>query len=135
MENGNFIEKLASQFGQTATVKNVYGEPVKTGEKTIIPVARIAYGLGGGYGQGNKNKRHLVYDDTLKRTEGPGAEGAGGGGGLYARPAGVYEVTSAGTRFIPANNAKKFLAGVMVGFLLRALFNSGSKRKNRLIKQ
>ena len=51
MENGNFLEKMASQFGQNASVKNVYGEPVRAGEKIIIPVARIAYGLGGGYGQ------------------------------------------------------------------------------------
>jgi uncharacterized spore protein YtfJ len=118
MENGNFIEKLASQFGQSATVKNVYGEPVKTGDKTIIPVARIAYGLGGGYGQGNKKRKHLGYDDSLKLSEGPGAEGAGGGGGLYAKPAGVYEVTSAGTRFIPVNNTRPFLAGSVVGFLV-----------------
>src|SRR6476469_9860395 len=128
MENGNFIEKLASQFGQNASVKNVYGEPVKTGDKTIIPMARIAYGLGGGFGQGNKKIRHSVYNDTIKRTEGPDAEGAGGGGGLYAKPAGVYEVTAAGTRFIPANNTSQFLAGVVVGFLLKAWFNLGSKR-------
>ena len=54
METGNFIEKLASQFGQNASVKNVYGDPIQAGNKTIIPVARIAYGLGGGYGQGDK---------------------------------------------------------------------------------
>lgn len=39
MENENFIEKLASQFGQNASVKNVYGDPVQVGNKTIIPVA------------------------------------------------------------------------------------------------
>jgi len=65
MENGNFIEKLASQFGQSASVKNVYGEPIQAGDKTIIPVAQIAYGLGGGYGQGNKRKRpNMSADNT-----------------------------------------------------------------------
>ena len=127
MENGNFIEKLASQFGQNASVKNVYGEPVKAGEKTIIPVARIAYGLGGGYGQATKNKQ-LKYDDNQKRLEGPDGEGAGGGGGLYAQPAGVYEITSARTRFIPANNTRPLLLGIAIGLLIKACFNSKRKK-------
>ena len=92
MENGNFIEKLASQFGQSASVKNVYGEPVQAGDKTIIPVAQIAFGLGGGYGQGNKKKKpNLPADNTntaSNEKEDNIGQGAGGGGGLYARPKG-----------------------------------------------
>lgn len=130
MENGNFIEKLASQFGQNATVKNVYGEPVMAGDRTIIPVAQIAYGLGGGYGQGNKKSKHLQYDDTLKRLQGPDAEGAGGGGGLYAKPAGVYEITSTRTRFIPASNTKPLLLGIAIGFLVKSWLGSKQKHKN-----
>jgi uncharacterized spore protein YtfJ len=131
MENGNFIEKLASQFGQNASVKNVYGDPVRAGDKTIIPVARIAYGLGGGYGQGNKRNKNLQPDKSLEQLDGPDAKGAGGGGGLYARPAGVYEVTSTSTRFIPASNTGQLLIGVVVGFLIKGWFNS--KRKNKKI--
>src|SRR5438128_951662 len=56
MENENFLEKVANQLGQSASVKNVYGTPVIVGNKTIIPVSRIALGFGGGYGQGNKPK-------------------------------------------------------------------------------
>jgi uncharacterized spore protein YtfJ len=41
MSNENFLEKLATQFSQSASVKNVYGEPVQAGDKTIIPVAQI----------------------------------------------------------------------------------------------
>ena len=52
MENINFLENLAQRLGQTATVKNVYGDPVVAGDKTIIPVAQIIYGFGGGYGYG-----------------------------------------------------------------------------------
>lgn len=131
METGNFIEKLASQFGQNASVKNVYGDPIQAGNKTIIPVARVAYGLGGGYGQGNKKNKRLEFDESLKRLGGHDAEGAGGGGGLYARPAGVYEVTSTSTRFIPATNTRKLLIGFVVGFLVKGWFNS--KRKNKKI--
>lgn len=45
MENANFIENIATRLGQSATVKNVYGEPVVAGDKTIIPVAQVALGL------------------------------------------------------------------------------------------
>lgn len=31
-------------FIENTTIKNVYGEPVRAGDKTIIPVAQIAYG-------------------------------------------------------------------------------------------
>lgn len=38
MENENFIENIATRLGQVASVKNVYGEPIVAGDKTIIPV-------------------------------------------------------------------------------------------------
>lgn len=126
MENGSFIEKLASQFGQSASVKNVYGEPVQAGDKTIIPVAQIAFGLGGGYGQGNNNKRpNLPADNTngaSNEKEDNIGHGAGGGGGLYARPKGVYEITANSTRFIPANSTRQILMGIAIGFLIKAWF-------------
>ena len=128
MENENFLEKLASQFGQNASVKNVFGEPVQAGDKIIIPVARIAYGLGGGYGQGYKKNKRLQTDEDLKQSDGPAGEG-GGGGGMYAKPQGVYEVTSASTTFIPIISTKQLLIGVAVGFLVRGWFYS--KRRNK----
>ena len=118
----NFIEKLASQFGLSASVKNVFGEPIRVGEKTIIPVAQIGYGLGGGYGQqgkidttGGTGKAEQVSVPPDK----DGNEGAGGGGGMYAKAKGVYEVTPSSTRFIPANNLTPLLVGICIGFILR----------------
>ncbi|MBO9201570.1 MULTISPECIES: GerW family sporulation protein [Niastella] len=121
MGTDNFIEKLASQFGQSATVKNVYGEPVHSGNKTIIPVAQIAYGCGGGYEQGKKKLNQLkepinTTDDTME-------EGAGGGGGMYAKAKGVYEITPTCTRFIPASGHKILVTGLLIGFVLRGLFS------------
>lgn len=128
MENDNFIEKLASQFGQNATVKSVFGEPVTAGDKTIIPVAKIAYGLGGGHGQGmKKSMRSQTADAAL--SDMPPTEGTGGGGGLYATPKGVYEITSTGTRFIPAHTAKPLLIGLAVGMLARGFFHA--RRRHR----
>ncbi|MDQ3846282.1 MAG: hypothetical protein M3342_20070 [Bacteroidota bacterium] len=121
MENGNFIEKLAAQFSQNASVKNVFGGPIQAGEKTIIPVAQIAYGLGGGYGQG-KGKKVSKSGEAPLNDDGANGEGAGGGGGMYAKPKGVYEITATSTRFIPANSTRLLLLGLGIGFLLRGWF-------------
>jgi uncharacterized spore protein YtfJ len=126
MANENFIEKLAAQLGQSASVKNVYGEPIQAGDKTIVPVAQIAYGFGGGYGHGkNKMKQQTEPAET---NQGVG-EGAGGGGGIMAKPKGVYEITPTSTRFIPASGTKIWVAGLVSGFILRGLLFSRKKNK------
>jgi len=118
MENENFVEKLAAQFGQNASVKNVFGDPVQAGDKTIIPVAQIAYGLGGGYGKG-KGKMNSQNEAGLPDK----GEGAGGGGGMVAKPKGVFEITPRCTRFVPASGTKILVTGLVIGFLLRGLFS------------
>jgi uncharacterized spore protein YtfJ len=45
------LGSLAESLRESAAVEKVYGEPVEAHGKTIIPVARIAYGLGRGYGK------------------------------------------------------------------------------------
>lgn len=117
MNNENFVEKLAAQFGQSATVKNIYGEPIHAGDKTIIPVAQIAYGCGGGSGHG-KNKMSQQKEPSATFQGGMGE----GGGGMLAKPKGVYEITPKCTRFIPASNTRVLVTGVVIGFLLGRLF-------------
>lgn len=112
MENANFLENLATRLGQNATVKNVYGDPIVQDGKTIIPVAQVAYGFGGG--QGKKGPEHKTGITEAGKEE----EGAGGGGGLMARAKGVYEVSEKGTRFIPANNTLQLMAAALLGFLV-----------------
>lgn len=59
-----------------------YGKPVKMGDRTVIPVARVRSAGGFGFGEG---------------TEGDG--GGGGGGLLEAAPVGFIEITADHTRF------------------------------------
>ena len=37
-----FVESLRS----TATVKSVFGEPIQTEGKTVVPIAKVGYGFG-----------------------------------------------------------------------------------------
>jgi uncharacterized spore protein YtfJ len=64
-----------------------YGEPVREGDRTIIPVARVRVSGAWGFGHGDRRP---------KRVDG----GGGGGLGLAdARPAGFIEVGPEGARF------------------------------------
>lgn len=128
MENQNFLEDLGAGFSKTASVKNVYGEPIRVGEKTIIPVASIAYGFGGGQGRGFKTKKPEVNDIAVREASLDG-EGSGGGGGMYSKPTGVFEITPGGTKFIPANPVKQVLMGMAIGFLVKTFFFSKHRKK------
>lgn len=63
-----------------------YGEPVRAGDRVVIPVARVRGAGGGGFG------RKGGTDEE---------DGGGGGGVLEASPAGYLEITPEGTRYEP----------------------------------
>ena len=48
------LQSIAERFATTATVKQVFGEPIERTGRTIVPVARVQYGLGGGFGGGEQ---------------------------------------------------------------------------------
>jgi uncharacterized spore protein YtfJ len=110
------FQSIFEPLSKSANVKSVYGEAIAAQGKTIIPVARIAYGMGGGGGKklGQSN---------------PG-EGEGGGGGIYATPVGFLEITDAETRFVPLGEKRKLLGAVLIGFCLGALWSRRANRRN-----
>jgi uncharacterized spore protein YtfJ len=77
------LEALAERL-QTTGVSTIFGEPISAEGRTIIPVARVAYGFGSGGGMAAIRPEH---PSDRK------GEGAGGGGGARAVPAGVVEIT------------------------------------------
>ena len=81
------LDRLVTQFGGHASVKAIFGEPVERDGVTVVPVARVRWGVGGGGG------------------EGPEGAGSGGGGGISAEPVGYIEITSAGASFRPLGPA------------------------------
>jgi uncharacterized spore protein YtfJ len=105
--SSRLLERLASQVGGKAGAKAVFGDAVERDGITVIPVARIRWGVGAGGGQG------------------PEGSGSGGGGGVAADPIGYIEVTPAGATFRPI--PRSFGPGAVVGgalalaIVLRAL--------------
>src|SRR5579859_3033230 len=91
---------------KTATVRNVYGDPVESHGKTIIPVARIAYGFGAGAGTG--------HDHQAKGNE---HQGGGGGGGMMAIPWGVVEISDGRTQVVRFSDIRRFVGALGLGLL------------------
>jgi uncharacterized spore protein YtfJ len=66
------LQNIAERVSASASVKNVFGDPVVVGNRTLIPAAQVRYAFGGG--GGSKSEQ----------------EGGGSGGGcVSARPCGV----------------------------------------------
>jgi len=102
------LESMFEPLTRSASVKSVYGEAITANGKTIIPVARVAYGFGSGRG-----RRHHEEDAP---------EGEGGRGGVYAVPIGVVEVTDTGTRFVALHDRRVLAGAILMGFCLGALW-------------
>ena len=115
MNAKEMLEKIEESLGSAATAKSVFGEPIQTQGKTIVPVARVAYGFGAG--SGSKPGKHRWGQNSPRE-----GEGEGGGGGVAAFPVGALEITPASTRFVPFMRmralAGTFVAGLLLGRLL-----------------
>ena len=84
------LEGLAEKIGANAGAKAVFGEPVREGERTVIPVAQAIVGTGAGGGGGGGGSQ----DDAA-------GAGLGAGGGALTRPLGYIEVTAESAEFVP----------------------------------
>jgi uncharacterized spore protein YtfJ len=103
----HIVGELLDRIKGSAKVEVVFGEPKEIGDKTIIPVAAVAYGFGAGAGGG--------------MGEGPG----GGGGGVRIQPVGVLEVTPEDTRLVPVFDWTRIITTGIIAFgiwmVIRAL--------------
>jgi uncharacterized spore protein YtfJ len=97
------LATISERLHTSANVRSIYGEPIVANGKTVVPIARIAYGFGAGGGEGSEKSQ---------------AHGGGGGGAVSVYPVGVLEISSGGTRFVPFTNKKQLAAAMCGGFLL-----------------
>ena len=114
-----FFQSLGERLQGSASVKTVYGEPIVVEEKTIIPVARVAYCFGGGLRSRKKSGNGKEQKD---------GDEEGGGGGLAASPAGVLEITREDTRFVAIGEERKLAWALILGLFLGVLIG---RRRSR----
>jgi uncharacterized spore protein YtfJ len=103
------VQSLHENLSKHVGVRNVFGDAVTAGDKTILPVARLAYGFGGGAGSGGAGERNK-------------GEGGGGGGGARMNPVGVFVIGPQESRFIAAHDRKRTLALLAAGAGLGIIF-------------
>jgi len=96
------VEGIGAQFAATS----VFAAPVERDGVTVIPVAAVRFGVGGGMGS-----------DPDKHQEG---EGAGAGGSMTA--VGYIELKDGGSRFVPIVRPERMVALVtLIGLAVLAL--------------
>ena len=76
------LTRLAERLGRNASASAVFGAPVERDGVTVIAVARVRWGFGGGGGRESKAQ-----------------DGWGGGGGVQAAPLGFIEVKDGEARY------------------------------------
>jgi uncharacterized spore protein YtfJ len=141
------VQPIAELFERNLSIRHVYHEPVRHGDVTVIPVAKVAFGFGAGVGRRGRLRRRgqQVASDETSNAEGrPEPDGQGGGGGARMTPVGALEIGPRGTRFIHYSELPQMLAvlaiGIGAGLLLagqrpaglRPAFNNVLKRMRKL---
>jgi uncharacterized spore protein YtfJ len=134
-----FVERIADRVGAHATVKAVFGDPIERDGITVIPVARVRWGFGGGAGSGPIpvgpgrpgddspfGENGGVAGTEESRSAGSSGFGSGGGGGVSADPIGWLEIGPDGAEFRPITPAMPspgfmLAAGATAALVLRGL--------------
>jgi len=113
------LNSVMDKLRKVGGVEFSFGTSQTVGDLTIIPVAKVMYGFGGGSGPANKkkNKKDKVHtiDETseemieAEHQEKPKPEemGMGGGGGMKTIPIGIFVFKGDKVRFYPVLSFKE----------------------------
>ncbi|MBS1718290.1 MAG: sporulation protein [Armatimonadetes bacterium] len=107
-------ESLAEELGKHASPRSVFAAPIERDGLTVIPVARMRYGFGGGMGRGKDNSTPI---------------GEGGGGGIEAAPVGYIEIREGKAFFRPIFDANTVLRIAAVTSVLTMLLMGRRRRR------
>jgi uncharacterized spore protein YtfJ len=94
---------LVEEIPEKAAVEAVFGPPTQVDDKTIIPIGRVTYAFGLGFGQGwAVPEPSPEAPEPIGSAEGDVARNSGvGGGGLSVQPLAVLEVMPEATALRP----------------------------------
>lgn len=107
MELNDQLKDIMKEMEKKGDVKAVFGEPIKEGNITIIPVAAFAVMGGGGAGEGEPK---MGEEGKMK------GKGMGMGYGKKAHPVGYIKIENNQATFEPIADWQKLLP-VLVGIM------------------
>lgn len=124
------FRKLLKQIGESADARTVFGETVVSGDRAVIPVARVHHKGGGGFGGAGGAAHVCTPECPPECDEGHAEEGYGSGMGLgysvSAEPVGVIEITSDGVWWNPTVDVNRLaVIGVAAGAAIAVLVALG----------
>ena len=126
---GDGFSRLAERLGASASASSVFGEPVERDGVTVIPVARVRWGVGGGSGRGTGGGRGRgrrrgkadVSELGAPGEQGEQSEGVGGGGGVQASPLGFIELRGGQARYRRVHDPLRLaIAGLLLPLTVAA---------------
>ena len=123
----NTIGEMLERIGATARVELVYGEERKVGNKTLIPIAAVAYAFGAGAGGGTAPASN--GHDSGEALMGGGGGGGGGGGRVSVQPVGVLEVEDDETRLVPILDWTRIITTGLTAFGVWMVFRTIFRRR------
>lgn len=137
MEIMEMLNNLMEKLRKVGGVELSFGNPQTLGDLTVIPVAKVAYGFGGGVGTGQKKKKKAQIhhiDETSEEMietapeESPKKEdmAMGGGGGMQTTPIGIFVFKGESVRFYPTLSFKE--AAITAGILILMLWRVFRKK-------
>lgn len=100
------VQQVLGQVKDAVTVRRVFGEPIERDGVTVIPVARVSGGAGGGMGQANGSQAN---------------SSSGAGYGMGAAPVGVYVIRDGRVTFQPAIDLNRVILGGQIAAIVLAL--------------
>lgn len=87
------ISSIMSELKQIAATETIIGEPVKLGDKMVVPVTKLLIGFGVGGGEGQADDKGTGF-------------GGGGGGGARIEPVGFIVIEEDKVSFLPTKPGK-----------------------------
>jgi uncharacterized spore protein YtfJ len=129
-----FVERLAERVGAKASVRAVFGEPIERDGITVIPVARVRWGFGGGGGSGpvavgpGVGRQGASSGGASAGSADQPGYGTGGGGGASADPVGYLEIGPDGATFQSITDARPSPAFVLASGIAAAVIFRGLAR-------
>jgi uncharacterized spore protein YtfJ len=120
------VDDVLAQARDSITVKRVFGDPIERDGMTVIPVANVMGGAGGGSGiQGGLQGSGIQGEGS----DPSASSGTGAGYGVRATPAGVYVVRGDTVKWEPAvDMGRVILVGQLVAIVALLVLRSVLKR-------